>query len=663
MARNIQKAQELVARGAEPHQAGQFDKAEKFYKRALKAQGDNVDALHLLGLVSHQKGRNEYAAQLIGKAVAISPHNPAINTNLAIVMNALSRWPEAEQAAIAAAKADPEHAEAYNNLGRALAGQKKFEEAEAAYDKAIEFAPNNAAAENNLGYLHMQQGHYDLAEAAFLRAIEIESTFLLAFSNLATTYMAMDWLDRAEEVCRAALKIDPNFVPAVQSLGVVLSRNQQFDDAEQAFLLVLDLAPNHNQAISNLASLYSTQGRFDEAEKLFKSAITLNPNSTHAHLNLGLCYAELGQMDDALTSLKKAVACDADNVDAYYALATSGQATLDQAALEHLTALIDGADIALTPEQKIKVLFTLAMQTDEAQSFDWYSKGNQLRAETLAETGLVFDPARHRDTFAQLKSTFTKAFFADRAAWGSDSTVPVFVVGMPRSGTTLVEQIIAAHGDAEGVGERPDIPDLIKGFIEATGGEEAFPASALLLAKDQIEEAAAAYLAKLESLSEGAARVVDKLPFNYVHLWLIQIMLPNAKIVHCRRDARDMGLSCYQQNFVQPHPWSCDLAHIGHYTNAYEDLMAHWRENLSLPMLDVVYEELVADPAAESRRIIEFLELDWQNEVMDFHTTESRVKTASKWQVREPVYASSIGRWQEFAEQLSPLTEVLEIKE
>jgi Flp pilus assembly protein TadD len=662
MARNFQKAQELVARGAEPHQAGQFDKAEKFYKRALKAQSDNVDALHLLGLVSHQKGRNEYAAQLIGKAQNLSPHNPAINTNLAIVMNALSRWLEAEQAAIAAAKADPEHAEAYNNLGRALAGQKKFEEAEAAYDKAIEFAPNNAAAENNLGYLHMQQGHYDLAEAAFLRAIEIESTFLLAFSNLATTYMAMEWLDRAEEVCRAALKIEPNFVPAVQSLGVVLSRNKQFEAAEQAFLHVLDLAPNHNQAISNLASLYSTQGRFDEAEQLFKSAITLNPNSTHAHLNLGLCYAELGQMADALASLEKAVACDADNVDAYYALASSGQASLDQAALDHLTALIEGADNALTPEQKTKTLFTLAMQTDGARSFDWYAKGNKLRAESLAESGQVFDPARQRETFTGLKATFTREFFVDRAEWGNDSATPVFVIGMPRSGTTLVEQIIAAHDEAEGVGERSDIPDLIKGFIQATGGEEAFPASALLLDKNQIAEDATAYLTKLENLSEGATWVVDKLPFNYAHLWLIQLMFPRAKIIHCRRDAKDVGLSCFQQNFVQSHPWSCDLAHIGHYIKAYEDLMNHWQNTLALPILEVFYEELVADQAAGSRRIMEFLGLDWQDSVMEFHATESRVKTASKWQVREPVYTSSIGRWQAFAEQLAPLTEVLESK-
>lgn len=367
-------------------------------------------------------------------------------------------------------------------------------------------------------------------------------------------------------------------------------------------------------------------------------------------------------MEEALASLEKAVACDPDNVDAYYALASSGQSDLDQTALDHLTALIDGSDITLTAEQKTKALFTLAMQTDGVQSFGWYVKGNQLRGETLADVGQVFDPARHRETFAQLQSTFGKEFFADRAEWGNDSAAPVFVLGMPRSGTTLVEQIIAAHSEAEGVGERSDIPDIIKSFIQAAGGEEAFPASALLLTEKQIKDGAEAYLAKLDSLSDGAGRVVNKLPFNYAHLWLIQLMFPKAKIIHCRRDARDVGLSCFQQNFVQPHPWSCDLAHIGHYTKAYEDLMTHWQNTLALPILDVVYEELVADQAAGSRRIIEFLDLEWQESVMDFYNTESRVKTASKWQVREPVYKSSIGRWQEYAEQLAPLTEVLESK-
>ena len=581
---------------------------------------------------------------------------------MAIVMNALSRWEEAEQASMAVLKTEPDHAEAYNNLGRALVGQKKFEQAEAAYDKAIEAAPNNAAAENNLGNLHMQQRRYDLAEAAFLRAIEIDSGFLLAFSNLATTYMAMNWLDRAEEVCRAALKINPNFVPAVQSLGVVLSRNQQFDAAEQTFRHVLDLAPNHNQAISNLASLYSTQARFDEAERLFKTAITLNPNSTHAHLNLGICYSELGQMEASLKCLRKAIACDPNNIDAYYALSTSGKEKLDKAALDHLEGLVEDTEISLPTEQKTKALFALGMQTEGALSFGWFLKGNKLGAKILTSEVGAFDPEHHQSAFDRLKATFTEEFFKARKNWGNQSEVPVFVIGMPRSGTTLVEQIISAHSNADGAGERSDIPAFIRNFNQASGGEDSFPDNIQNLTEVQIGEWAEDYLDKFENL-DSAARIVDKLPFNYAHLWLIQLMFPKAKVIHCKRDARDIGLSCFQQNFVKPHPWSCDLGHIGQYYNAYADLTAHWQNTLSLSFIDVCYEDVVVNSEAESRRLIDFLGLDWEPSILDFHTSARSVKTASKWQVREPIYAGSIGRWKEFEDQLKPMIEALKLAE
>jgi Flp pilus assembly protein TadD len=667
MARSNLKAQDLVGKGAEAHNAGQFDKAEKLYKRALKAEASNADALHLLGLISHQKGRHEYAAQLIGKALAIKPTEPAYNTNMAIVLNALTRWPEAERASIAAIKTEQQHAEAYNNLGRALAAQNKYVEAEVAYDKAIEYAPENAAAENNLGHLHMQQGRYEFAEGAFLRAIEIDGTFLLAFSNLATTYMAMDWLDRAEEVCRTALRIEPNFVPAIHSLGIVLTRNKQFEGAEQAFRQVIDIVPRHSQAISNLAALYSTQERFGEAEGLFKQAILIEPKNAHAYINLGVCYAELGQMEEALKALRKALECDPNNIDAYYALLTSGKEALEPAALTNLEAILTSTTVALTSDQRTKAHFTLAMQydlqTDVARAFESYRQGNQYRTELFAADGKRFDPNQHREEVARYKEFFDTDFFAAREDWSIKSSdafpSPIFVIGMPRSGTTLIEQIIAAHPQAVGAGELPDIPMIVDGFIKVSSGQDEFPVSVNHINSDQLSEWSEGYSAKLAKIGEGAPFVVDKTPFNFLHLWLIQLMYPDAKVIHCQRDARDIGLSCFQQNFVQHYPWSCNLEHIGHYTNSYVDLMAYWQETLTLPILNVVYEDLVVNAESGSRKIVEFLELDWQDDVLGFHNAAGKVKSASKWQVREPIYQRSVGRWKKYEEQLKPLLDVL----
>lgn len=668
MARDHLKAQDLISKGAEAHNAGQFKKAENFYKKALKVEGSNADAFHLLGLISHQKGNDEYAAQLIGKAIKIKPAEAAYNTNMAIVLNALQRWPEAESASIRAIKAVPEHAEAYNNLGRALAAQNKYAEAESAYDKAIEYAPNNAAAENNLGYLHMQQGRYELAEGAFLRAIQVNGTFLLAFSNLATVYMAMDWLDRAEEVCRTALRIEPSFIPAIHSLGVVLTRNKNLDGAEQAFLRVIDLSPTHSQAISNLAALYSAQDKFDDAEELFKKAILLEPKNSHAYINLGVCYSELGRMDDALKNFHTAVAYDPANIDAYYALSASDKEVFGAATLNDLEATLISENVALTSDQKTKTYFTLAMQNERlgniARSFEFYAKGNQHRTQSFQANGLIFNPEEHLLEFSRYKEVFSRDFFSARDYWPEDNlkniSTPIFVIGMPRSGTTLVEQIIAAHPQAVGAGELPDIMTLAENLQNCMDDKEKFPENIIHVTAHKMKERSQNFLVKLEKIGNGATYVVDKTPFNYAHLWLIQLLYPNAKIIHCKRDMRDVGLSCFQQNFIQALPWSCDLAHIGSYINACASLMTYWRKTLNLSILDVVYEDLVAAPDAGSRAIIDFLGLDWTDDVLDFHQSGNKVKTASKWQVRQPIYQHSIGRWEKYEMQLKPLISVLE---
>jgi Flp pilus assembly protein TadD len=667
VARNNLKSQRLVGKGAEAHNAGLFDRAEKYYKSALKFQRDNPDALHLLGLISHQKGRNGYAAKLIARAISLKPVEPAYNTNMAIVLNALGRWSEAENASIVAIKTEPRHAEAYNSLGRALAAQNKYAEAEEAYHKAIEFAPKNAAAENNLGYLYMQLERHDLAEEAFRRSIKIDGTFLLAYSNLATTYMAMNWFDRAEEVCRAALNISPEFIPALHSLGVVLTRTKNFEGAEQIFLQIIGLDSMHSQAILKLASLYSTLNRFKEAEELFKKAISLGTNNSHAYINLGICYSEYGLMDKALKCLYKATKCDPANIEAYYALTTSANGRLDATVINSLESNLISSAVGLTKDEIIKYNFTLAIQYERmgnlTRAFNFYLAGNHCRSDLFLAAGIAFDPELHYKKFDNYKLIFDDNFFAERKGWCAASTTgpaPVFIIGMPRSGTTLVEQIIAAHPMAVGAGELGEIEGFIDGFINEAGGQENFFSNISDLSIEQISVWAENFSAKIDRLGIGVTHVVDKTPFNYNHLWLIQLMYPEAKIIHCRRDARDVGLSCFQQNFVQHYPWTCDLAHIGHYTNAYVGLMSHWDKTLNLSILDVDYEYLVARPEVGSRAIIDFLELDWHESILDFHDSQNLVKTASKWQVRQPVYQHSSGRWQKYEKQLTPLVDIIE---
>ena len=230
---------------------------------------------------------------------------------------------------------------------------------------------------------------------------------------------------------------------------------------------------------------------------------------------------------------------------------------------------------------------------------------------------------------------------------------------MPRSGTTLVEQIIGAHPDVVAGGELSIIGSFIDGFIKTNGGQDKFPSSSEGLVLNQIEEWSKIFSEKLQKIANGAPYVIDKTPFNYNHLWLIQLMYPNAKIIHCIRDTRDVGLSCFQQNFIGQYPWSCGLTQIGHYINAYSNLMNFWQKTLKLSILDVVYEDVVFAVEDNSRAILEFLELEWHHSVLDFHTSDSNIRTASKWQVRKPIYKKSVGRWKKYEKQRIPLFSTL----
>jgi len=389
----------------------------------------------------------------------------------------------------------------------------------------------------------------------------------------------------------------------------------------------------------NLASVRAADDRFDEAIVLFNRALHTAPDCAEAHLNLGLTLAEMGRAPAAVASLRQAIAIDPENVDAWYALSAADEIVLTKDDAELLVRLLEKG--RLTDDQKVKLRFVLAGSAERlgnlTRAFDDYRRANALRKQDLARTGHAFDPIRHEAMIDRIISTSPKELLAQPVAPAVEGLV--FVVGLPRAGTTLVERIIATHREAHGIGERDDIERLAARQRE---GEDA----GIL---------AAEYLAELRARVPGKRLIVDKTPFNYLHLGLIARALPGAKIIHIRRDLRDVGISCFTQNFVQPHAWTCDLEHIGDYASEYARLMDHWRAALPPIMLELDYEALVADPAIHSRRMFEFIGLPWDPGCLAFHMAKGIVRSASKWQVRRPIYGSSVGRWKAYQQFLGPL--------
>lgn len=492
-----------------------------------------------------------------------------------------------------------------------------------------------------LAHALAELGRTDEAERAVRVAVEKDPRNAVAHANHATLLRRLGHLDAAETACRAALIIDAAFIPALHTLGTLQSERRRLVEAEASFVRVLTLDPRHVKALINLGAVCSATDRMDEAVALFERAISVDPRSAEAHVNLGIVLADLGRTTAAIVNLRAAVEIDPDNVEAWYALSAAGEGDLTRTDAERLVRLADSGRV--NDEQRTKLYFVLAAAAERngniVRAFTDFQQANALRRAALERAGRGFNP----DTHAMMIDTLIRAFpaggFGEPQGTGLPGQGLVFVVGLPRSGTTLVERLLAAHPDAVGIGERDDIAHLA---TEAQNGD----ATAL----------AGAYVEAVHAKAPGGRLIVDKTPYNYLHVGTIARLLPGAKIVHVRRDARDVALSCFTQNFVQAHAWTCDLGHIGDYIQGYRRLMAHWCAALPAgTLLEIDYETLVADTETEAKRLIAFAGLDWDPSCLEFHRKQGVVRTASKWQVRRPIYASSVGRWQVFRPFLGPL--------
>lgn len=316
----------------------------------------------------------------------------------------------------------------------------------------------------------------------------------------------------------------------------------------------------------------------------------------------------------------------------------------------NITALLKNPDLSV--EDRIAAEFALAKSLDDADRFDeafsHYAEANLLFRQARASEGQQFDPNALRQQVDSSIETFTPEFFAATTGWGNSSEVPVFIVGMPRSSTSLVEQIVATHSQVFGAGELREIGQISAKLTlpwEATA----------------IRQFADLHLNRLQILGGGAERVVDKMPDNIFQLGLIAALFPAARVIICHRDARDTCLSCYFQKFATGNLFSYDLADCGKRYLETQRLVEHWQQVLPLAMLDLHYEALVADLESESRRLIAFLGLEWEPACLDFHRTQRAVSTASSWQVLQPLFQRSLGRWQNYSQHLAPLLDALSL--
>jgi Flp pilus assembly protein TadD len=662
--RQQQLAIQLIDQAVQHQNAGELRKAEVICQQILQADPNQPVALHLLGVIASQAGKNDIAVEFITKSLAIKPDFAAAHHNLGIVFATLGRFEEAESAQRKAVALKPGFAEAWLHMSRALRAQARMPEAEEACRRVVALRPNHADAHNSLGIILRANGRMDEAAESFHRAVSSQPNHVAARSNLGASLIEKGQDKEALSHLLRAAELSPGDAEIYNNVGSAYEAGGNHKEAEVFFRRAIEISPGYAQAHANLALALRSQGRLEESEIFCRQAAQSGSDDPSAHLNLGKILVERGNLEEAVSCFRSVLALQPDNVDALYELAISQRDVLNDDDLTRMEDLLRTG--TWTRDQQVKAHFALAWmyegRGDTNSAFSYISNGNALRRKALAEAGEGFDPTPFADFATRIAATFSAMFLDKHRGTGNQSDLPVFIVGMPRSGTTLIEQIVASHPQVHGAGELNDIGSLAVNLPGRLRADDAFPECLREMDSESIQIIARDYLAHLHRLGGTASRVTDKMPFNFRYLGFISLLFPKARVIHCRRDAMDTGFSCFQQNFTTAHSWSTDLGEIGLVHRSYETLMAHWRAVLPIPMLEVDYETVIANQEQESRRMIEFLGLPWDDVCLFFHHSQRPVRTASDWQVRRPIYGTSVGRWRAYERYLDPLREALDGK-
>jgi hypothetical protein len=440
----------------------------------------------------------------------------------------------------------------------------------------------------------------------------------------------------------------------------VLGSDETTLDAIKTFQALLTSEPENVALLRGLSSCLRAANRFREALSCLESVVQIEPDNAHWLCELGALYEELGNFPEAIKAFRRALVDRSSHPAAIARLLALREglndATLADQARQYLESQLD------VPPLRMQLHFALAKHADLSGNYD-AAFHHYREANVIAAVGRRYESEGVEARASQLISSFDRALLSARHPWGNMSDRPVFIVGMPRSGTTLTEQILASHARVAGAGELSYFDSLHFTLAQDQSAAENPFEYAQKIGSNALRCVAAGYLDVLKAESKDAVRVVDKMPTNFWYLGLIAMAFPKARIIHCRRNPLDTCLSCYFEDFYENLSYRVRLESLGHYYRQYVRIMDHWNAVLDVPMLEIHYEDTVEDLEKQARRVVEFCGLAWDANCLSFHRNPRVIRSPSRWQVRQPIYSSSVARWRRYEHHLAPLRQALGVGE
>lgn len=633
--------------------AGDSDAAVSICADALAKAPDNVDLLTLHGLALLDCRKPHQAEPPLRRAVELAPRFPRARENLGQALLMLGRPDEAIEQLQEAATLEPRNDSVRMKLAHALARMGDGERADTVFEEAFRIAPDRGKLSEATEHLrHGRTGECKQIAEALLASNADDVNALRLLAKVASEENR--W-PRAERLLQRVLSLAPDFHDARLDLATALKHLDRLDEALACAEDTIARAPRNPFAHYMHASLLAVCGRHDEALAAYQHAVKLRAFHPAAYVGMGHLLKTLGRTDEGIAAYRKAIEQRPNFGEVYWSLANlkTFRFTADEVA--DMERRLD--EEPLDDDARVHFMFTLGKAYEDQKSFD---RAFEYYAAAAAQqrTRISYDPVESEVMNERICKVFTAEFLSTVGQQHRDDPTPIFIVGLPRSGSTLIEQILASHSMVAGTAELPDVGRASASLAKMYPGET-YPEAALHLDADGWRKLGEMYLARTARHRHGLPFFTDKMPNNFSAVGLIHMMLPGAKIIDARRHPLDSCFGTFKQHFAQGQTFSYDLDELGEFYLGYRRLMRHWHEVLPGRVLELRYEDMVADQETQTRRVLNYCGLPFEESCLRFYETERAVRTASSEQVRQPIYASSVNHWQNFREQLAPLIEIL----
>ncbi|MDA8050115.1 MAG: tetratricopeptide repeat protein [Rhodospirillales bacterium] len=591
--------------------------------------------------------------------------NPGTSRSLeALFAEALARHQQgdmlnAERQYRAILASDGGHYDTLVHLGMVRLQERDLDEATRLFREAVSRKPESAEPHAYLANALLAQSRFDEAAEEYDRALAIDSKYAEAHFGLASTLRALKCYDEALPFFERALQIDPDYAEAACGLAVALQKLDRHDEAVPLFERALEIDPDYLQARYGLATALQSINKHAEAISQYDQALVVAPHAAIAHYNRGAALMEIGRFGEARLAFERAIDLEPTRAMFYGALFELQKASSTDRHFVALKALAEDMT-PLSVDDRIDLHFALGHAYSQIAAYPEAFR-HSLEGNALKRSQIAYDEADAMRMVDSIRAVFTDDLMRAKAGCGNPSALPIFIVGMPRSGSTLIEQILASHPLVFAAGERLEFARALNGFTTTRGIGLPFFERFRFASGKELRRLGTDYLGRLTKATDfplGAhwRRITDKLPANFRVLGPIHLALPNARIIHSRRNPVDTCLSCFSTLFAADQPFAYDLGELGRYYRSYAGLMAHWNRVLPAGLvLEVDYEELVADFEPQARRILEHCGLEWDDACLAFDKAVRPVRTASMVQVRQPVYKTSVNRPLPAPELLRPL--------